>query len=308
MEGARQSRSKSDQSGSQGLAFPEVKLNPPITPLVNTHTKNSPLSRSLRRFGEATARKYWLPKEGSFCRNINALFNDPQSSTASLVVQVIVISMIIVSVTSFMVETIPEYRFPIYGTKETDTPPLFFWTEVVCIVGFTIEYVSRFISTLSLTPHEVGIPANAGEHEVVLAGRKLYKFVLEPMNLVDLAAIVPFYIGLLSSQGSGLQFLRVLRLARVFRVMKLGKYSTGMRMLGRVMDRSMPVFYLLGFLLLIFCILFSSLIYFAEQGTFDPATQQYMRQNIAHTRLEPSPFRSIPGSFFWVFTTTTTVG
>jgi hypothetical protein len=43
------------------------------------------------------------------------------------------------------------------------------------------------------------------------------KYLLKPMNLIDLFAIAPFYIELLLAGDVGLSFLRMLRMTRIFR-------------------------------------------------------------------------------------------
>lgn len=55
-------------------------------------------------------------------------------------------------------------------------------------------------------------------------GEKLGVFVCRPFNLIDLAAVLPFYIHLmLASFTVDLDFLRLLRMARVFRILKMAR-------------------------------------------------------------------------------------
>merc|ERR1711871_571385 len=163
------------------------------------------------------------------------------------------------------------------------------------------------------------------------------------MNMIDLVAILPFYVDkLIGDQdggGGGLSVLRILRLARVFRVFKLGKYNEGMQMFGRVIVASTSALYLLSFFMGISVVLFGAMIYFMEEGTFFPGYNEdgtlrefrdikgvvrnypsgvFLRETITGDCVssgntldvcgEPSPFSSISRSFWWVFTTQTTVG
>lgn len=94
------------------------------------------------------------------------------------------------------------------------------------------------------------------------------------MNLIDFVSILPFYIAkfivLAGTQDSGgsFAFLRVIRLARVFRLLKLSKYSEGLQLLGNTLTRSMPA---LGMLLAfesIFIIILSTAAYLVERGIY----------------------------------------
>lgn len=67
--------------------------------------------------------------------------------------------------------------------------------------------------------------------------------------------------------------------------------------------KSADAFGLLLFFLAIAVIIFSSLMFYAERGSYDDSLQMYIRENN-----EPSPFTSIPQTFYWAILTMTTVG
>ena len=135
-----------------------------------------------------------------------------------------------------------------------------------------------------------------------------FKFLVTPLNVVDLLAILPFYIELISgSDGTDeeteyFRVLRVIRLARIFRLFKAGRYSSYLRILGTALQRSMDAFGLLCFLLSIAIVIFSSLMYYAERGTLDEDDVWYRDDG------KVSPFSSIPATFYWCVVTMTTVG
>lgn len=102
----------------------------------------------------------------------------------------------------------------------------------------------------------------------------LRKYVLHIMNLVDLLAIVPFYLEYLASTGSSIAIIRVLRLARMLRIFKASKYNEGTSLLLNTLTRSFSALSLLFFFTAIGVILFGSLIYFMESGTYK-VTEEY---------------------------------
>merc|ERR1719402_941001 len=132
------------------------------------------------------------------------------------------------------------------------------------------------------------------------------------MNMIDLVAIIPYFITLATivaekeeeiapkppvmphqnnqNQAMSLAILRVIRLVRVFRLFKLSRHSKGLQILGRTLKASMRELGLLMFFLFIGVVLFSSTVYFAEADS------------------PHSHFKSIPDGFWWAVVTMTTVG
>ena len=58
------------------------------------------------------------------------------------------------------------------------------------------------------------------------------RFAVTPLAVIDLLAILPFYVPFV---GIDLRFVRAVRLFRVFRIAKLGRYSHAVRTIGRVL-------------------------------------------------------------------------
>jgi len=96
-------------------------------------------------------------------------------------------------------------------------------------------------------------------------------FARNVMNVIDLFAILPYFITLATSLASvdttgsshamPLAVLRVVRLVRVFRIFKLSRHSKGLQILGQTIRASMRELGLLIFFLLICIVLFSSASY-----------------------------------------------
>ncbi|KAF7639272.1 Ion_trans domain-containing protein [Meloidogyne graminicola] len=93
-----------------------------------------------------------------------------------------------------------------------------------------------------------------------------------------------------NSSSTSFAVLRIVRLVRVFRIFKLSRHFTGLQVLGKTFRASIQEFFLLIFFMGIALVLFSSGVYFAEQG--EPGTK----------------FTSIPATFWFVLATMTTVG
>jgi len=196
---------------------------------------------------------------------------------------------------------------------EPQEEKIFVTAETICIYCFTLDYLLRIGTVAS-----VGVDRWGGEDRMKSCFSKVYNYSTGWLNLVDLIAIMPFWIEVAAGQGVPLGFLRVLRLARVFRIFKLGKYNEGMSLFARTLHASIPALSLLCFFVLIGVVLFGSIIYFVEGGTYvvDASVCPeslgyacYVRPNsYSGEDMEQSPFVSIPYSFYWVMVTMTTVG
>ncbi|KAG7211555.1 hypothetical protein KM043_010813 [Ampulex compressa] len=236
-----------------------------------------------------------------FQRKVWLLFEYPESSQGARVVAIISVIVILLSIVIFCLETLPEFKhYKVFNTttngtkiEEDEVPDItdpFFLIETICIIWFTFELSVRF-----------------------LACPNKFNFFRDVMNIIDIIAIIPYFITLATvvaeeedtlnlpkapvspqdkstNQAMSLAILRVIRLVRVFRIFKLSRHSKGLQILGRTLKASMRELGLLIFFLFIGVVLFSSAVYFAEAGS------------------ENSFFKSIPDAFWWAVVTMTTVG
>jgi len=182
------------------------------------------------------------------------LENDPRLTAFIMV-------MIVFSTVCFILES--HFRDP--------ASTLFFGQcEFVAVVVFSIEYVCRICATSDRL-----------------------KFAIQPMNIVDLLAILPFYLTEMGLLNASFSFVRSIRLVRVFRVFKFGRYSVGIKIFTGAIKMSFLPLSILLFMMLITMILFSSLMILAEDDERQP---------------HPVVFKSIPNCFWWCLVTMTTVG
>ena len=71
------------------------------------------------------------------------------------------------------------------------------------------------------------------------------------MNWIDLLSILPWYLNILVPNASNLAALRILRLGRSLRLVKLSRYSSGVRLIIVSLEQSMDALYLFLFILII---------------------------------------------------------
>ena len=163
--------------------------------------------------------------------------------------------LIILSLISFSIETLPDLQ--------PSTRKLLHQIEIGCIAIFTAEYLLR----------------------IAVATRRL-RFVFSFFGLVDLAAILPFYL----ASGIDLRSLRAFRLLRLFRAFKLFRYS-------RAIKRFHRAFLIAKEELVLFTCVTLLLLYFAAVGI-------YYFENAA----QPEAFTSVFDGLWWAVATLTTVG
>ncbi len=108
--------------------------------------------------------------------------------------------------------------------------PWFTYVEYFSIFIFTIEYLLR-------------IWACVEDEQLEGVRNKRLKYMLSPLALIDLLAILPFFLTILFVID--LRFLRVMRLLRVF---KLTRYSSAMTMLMNVFREEAHAFSAAAFL------------------------------------------------------------
>lgn len=163
--------------------------------------------------------------------------------------------LIVVSLVSFSIDTLPDLQ--------QETRDVLNLLEIGCVAIFSVEYLLR----------------------VFVATKKL-SFILSFFGLIDLVAIVPFYI----ASGLDLRSLRAFRLLRLFRAFKLFRYSKAIRRFHRafIITREELVLFFCATLLLLF---------FSAAGI-------YFFENAA----QPEVFSSVFDGLWWSVATLTTVG
>jgi voltage-gated potassium channel len=146
--------------------------------------------------------------------------------------------------------------------------------EWLSILVFTFEYLARVWSA---------VERDDGRYRAPVKGR--IRYMLSPLALIDLLAILPFYLQFLVPLD-----LRFMRIFRLFLIFKLTRYHASMSLLGRVIrNEARPIAAALFVL--------ATLLMVAASFAF-----------IAEHEAQPQVFASIPDAMWWAIVTMTTVG
>ena len=164
-------------------------------------------------------------------------------------------TLIILSLISFSIETLP--NLDEYNVNKLHT------FEIFSVAIFTIEYFLR----------------------IFVSDNKL-KFIFSFYGLVDLFAILPFYL----STGIDLRSIRIFRLFRLFRAFKILRYSNALK-------RFRLAFTSIKDELVVFLIATAFVLYISAVGIY------YFEHEV-----QPEQFSSVFHCLWWAVATLTTVG
>lgn len=156
---------------------------------------------------------------------------DSTENRIGRVVSLFIQALILVSVVTFSMETIPDL--------EPETRAILHKIEVFSVLIFTLEYFIR----------------------IYIAERKL-KFIFSFFGIIDFLAILPFYLII----GIDLRSLRALRFLRLFRILKLVRYNRAMNQFSRAITSAKEQIFLFIFITLILIYFAAVGIYYFENA------------------------------------------
>ena len=202
-------------------------------------------------------------------------FENPQTSTTALVFYYVTGFFIALSVTTNVVETVPcgSGGSALPGSSRVQScgeryGVELFCLDTACVIIFTVEYLLRLYAA----------PARC-------------RYIRSVMSVIDIVAILPYYIGLGISDNKDLSGAFVtLRVFRVFRIFKFSRHSQGLRILGYTLMSCASELGFLLFSLSMAIIIFATIMFYAEKNV--PKTS----------------FTSIPEAFWYTIVTMTTLG
>ena len=199
-------------------------------------------------------------------QKVYALMNEtPTSGRLHEQIDFILILFIITSVIAVFLETVPSIYEPLQNE--------FHYFDLLTIVVFTLEYLLRLYAVA-----EDGTDNSE-------AGASRWAWVKRPSSLIDLIAILPFYLQFFITLD--LRFIRVLR---VLRILKLTRYNSAISTFVSVMKRERAAFMSAMFIVVLITILSAAIVYTVEH----PA--------------QPEKFDSMVRALYWAVITLASVG
>ncbi|KAJ7721537.1 hypothetical protein DFH07DRAFT_297131 [Mycena maculata] len=229
-------------------------------------------------------------------RNLYALLEQPTSSDAAFLVHVLMTALIVLSAIVTVLETVPS----LHSIRTS----VWFGLETSLVALFTMEYIARCLAWSG-------------------TWMSLLRWVVSFFGIIDLLSVAPYYLELILSQDTSVFFrfsiLRMFRLLRVFRPFRSNNtvllyVPFSLVLFDSSSARTIEVMYIsvrqsqhalfaLGFFVVMVLTVFSTLLYFAERGTWDDILETFI-----NTDGDPSQFASIPAAAWFVLVTITTVG
>ena len=183
-----------------------------------------------------------------------------------LATDVVLCTLILLNVAAVVLETLPGWSAR-YGAW-------FLGIELVSVAIFTVEYGLRLWSCVEDRRHDYRHPV-----------RGRLRYAVTPMAIVDLLAVLPFYLYFLMPVD-----LRILRMVRLIRLLKITRYSPALRSLGAVFKAESRSILGAIMLMCMAVLIASSVMYALERD------------------VQPEAFGSIPEAMWWGVVTLTTVG
>lgn len=178
-----------------------------------------------------------------------------------------IISVILFNVGALMLETVSTYH--------DQYESLFYRIELVSLLIFSIEFLLR-----------IWVITEEEKYRHPLRGR--LKYIVSFSAIIDLLAIVPFYLPFITSMDA--RALRVFRVFRVFRIFGLNRYSSSAELINKVIKSRSSELIFSFVIILKLLLVAATLMYFVEH------------------KAQPDLFSSIPATMWWGIATLTTVG
>jgi voltage-gated potassium channel len=208
-------------------------------------------------------KKYKALKTGVY----NLIRTDDTNSFWANIFDGFIIFLIVINILLVILDTFS--GFPTFVLR------IFKYIEVFSVISFTIEYALRIWTADLISPELKPFKAR-------------FKYALSFMAIVDLLAILPFYLPFLFKVD--LRVLRMIRLLRLLRILKFNRYTSALSHIGGVLKKKSTQLISSMSVVLILMVIASILMY-----------------NVEHDA-QPEVFKNAFSGLWWSIATLTTVG
>ena len=200
-------------------------------------------------------RLYHLVEKGEHGSRINLWFDNS------------IMLLIVLNVVAIVLETV--------ASIHTHYNTYFRAFEIFSVVVFSFEYMARiYVSDLT--------------HPSSSRIKSALKFIFSGYGLIDLLAIMPFYLPFIVKLD--LRFVRLLRMMRFLRLLKINRYSNSLNLIWEVFREKKTDLAITGFLTFLILIMASFVMFYVEGD------------------VQPDKFPNVFACFWWAIATLTTVG
>lgn len=189
-----------------------------------------------------------------------------QRGDLSWYVDVFIMSLIVLNVIALILESVQ----PILLQYST----FFYWFEAISVLIFSIEYILRIWSANENPRYSKPFTGNI-------------RYAFTPLLIIDILAILPFFLPLL---GVDLRSFRILRIFRIFRIFKVARYIKALTLINDVVREKREELAIAIFFTMFMLLITSTVMYYVENAA------------------QPEQFSNIPETMWWGIATLTTVG
>ncbi|WP_122892923.1 ion transporter [Arcobacter peruensis] len=193
-------------------------------------------------------------------KQLHTIFEYPRKHKYGMLIQILIFTNIFISIIVMFLQTeksLLEYY---------DIFSIINFTNVML---FTLEYLARV--------YALGFNARINR----------FKYMTRPMMLIDLIAILPFYLSLFNLDFG---FLRALRILRIFKLFRLTKFAEFDGLVVSIVKEKKEEFIFIAITLIVLLITITPLVYYFEKDA------------------QPEVFISMGTTMWWTVITFTTVG
>ncbi|KAJ3821360.1 hypothetical protein F5880DRAFT_1624774 [Lentinula raphanica] len=236
----------------QSIELPRIRTSFSNQALFLTEDRLSPVSRDISglfaqtdNYDQSELEKIHPPWK----RDLYALLEQPNSSVGAFLVHFLMTFFILLSAVVTVLETVPAFH--------SINPQ-------ICAIP-TVEYLARCTAWSS-------------------SWSGLLKWMISFYGVIDLLSVLPYYIEVIMQQDTAVFFrFSILRMFRLVRVFRPFRYNHTILLTIEVMylsvRRSRHALLAISFFVIMILTIFSTLLYFAERGTWDTTLETFINSD-----------------------------